>query len=633
VLRSRTSSCTSSLGCACAVAALLVACGRGSGAVAELAQADGPVDRQEGSAAWQPARIGTRYFLGDAARVTNGRARLSIVGASAQIAMRDGTVLRFGGKPGAIRISVEQGTADLSGNGSYVLDGGKLNLANGTVAITSAGSGRASIELTVGKGQIETASGTFDLVLQQPREVGPEARPPIDAGVDVPVAAAIDAGVDAAEAQAASDATIEVTGRRAELRAPGQTAWKPLPAGTASVPHGGAVRLGPGTTARLSGGGMTFDLASGSRVKLDDGDDLGFALEAGGAQVAATNPAALALPGGAIALSGAAGAASEARLDATPRDTKVTVLRGGSKLTGEPGAELAMSRGETALLTRSGAIRVIEAIPGYFDFRVAPGESLTVHDPKPPTAVQFQFDGKCPDGGIIELDRDARFRTAKVSAGKDFANALIASGAWAYRLRCTSKDTEGAAIASGRISVVRDDGRRPLPKAQGVNDIDADGRTYRISYQSAIPSVVVHVRNPGAAHRLHLASAGKEQTFDAATAAITVPGGQLHEGAYTYWIDRDGVKQDKVSSLIIDFDQTAPQVYIEAPTNGEPWTGDIDVRGAVLPGWSAAVEDIAIPIDKQRRFSAKVGAPGGKALAIRLSHPQRGVHYYLRRPK
>ena len=285
------------------------------------------------------------------------------------------------------------------------------------------------------------------------------------------------------------------------------------------------------------------------------------------------------------------------------------------------------------MLTRSGAIRVIEAIPGYFDFRVATGESLTIHDPRPPTAVQFQFDGKCPDGGIIELDRDSRFRTAKVSAGRDFANVLIAGGTWAYRLRCTSKDTEGAAVVSGRVSVVRDDGRRPLPQAQGVNDIDADGRNYRISYQSAIPNVVVHVRNPGAVHKLHLAASGKEQTFDSSSPAITVPGSQLHEGTYTYWIDRDGVKQDKVSTLIIDFDQTAPQVYIESPANGQAWTSDIDVRGAVLPGWAAAVAEVAIPIDKQRRFAAKVGIPGGRALAIRLSHPQRGVHYYLRRPK
>lgn len=324
---------------------------------------------------------------------------------------------------------------------------------------------------------------------------------------------------------------------------------------------------------------------------------------------------------------------SETRLEASPRDTRVAMVRGGAKLTGAPGAELAMSRGETALLTRGGAIRVVEAIPSYFDFRVAAGESLTIHDPRPPTSVQLQFDGKCPEGGIIELDRDARFRTAKVSGGHDFANVLVGGGAWSYRLRCTSNGAEASAVASGRIAVVRDDGRRPLPRAQGVNDIDADGRNYRISYQSVIPNLVVHIRNPGAVHKLHLAAAGKEQTFDSSTPAISVPGAQLHEGTYTYWIDRDGVKQDKVSSLIIDFDQTAPQVYIESPSNGAPWTGDIDVRGAVLPGWSAAVEAIAIPIDKQRRFAAKVGAPGGNALAIRLSHPQHGVHYYLRRQK
>ncbi|HEX7843549.1 MAG TPA: hypothetical protein VF469_39015, partial [Kofleriaceae bacterium] len=329
----------------------------------------------------------------------------------------------------------------------------------------------------------------------------------------------------------------------------------------------------------------------------------------------------------------AAGAVSETRLEASPRDTRVTMLRGGAKLTGASGAELAMSRGETALLSRGGAIRVVEAIPSYFDFRVAAGESLTIHDPRPPASVQLQFDGKCPEGGIIELDRDARFRTAKVSGGHDFANVLVSGGAWSYRLRCTSSGAEGGAVAAGRIAVVRDDGRRPLPRAQGVNDIDADGRNYRISYQSAIPNILVHIRNPGAVHKLHLAAAGKEQTFDSSTPAITVPGAQLHEGTYSYWIDRDGVKQDKVSTLIIDFDQTAPQVYIESPSNGSPWAGDIDVRGAVLPGWSAAVEAIAIPIDKQRRFAAKVGAPGGSALAIRLSHPLHGVHYYLRRQK
>ncbi|HEX8114573.1 MAG TPA: hypothetical protein VF516_42880, partial [Kofleriaceae bacterium] len=190
------------------VAAMLVACRQGGDAIAELGEANGPVGRQEGSGAWQPARIGTRYFLGDAARVEIGRATLHIVGATAQIAMLDGTVLRFGGKPGEIRISVEQGTIDLTGNGSVSLDTGKVKLAGGTVEITSKGPGRSSVELTLGKGQVETNGQTFDLAIGQPREIGLPARPPIDAGVAAPVPVAIDAAVDAAAEPTVGDATI-----------------------------------------------------------------------------------------------------------------------------------------------------------------------------------------------------------------------------------------------------------------------------------------------------------------------------------------------------------------------------------------------------------------------------------------
>ena len=626
--------------CAIAIGLGLGACKQDANPIAQLTEARGPVDRREGAGDWGPVKVGTRYFLNDAARTHDGKATLEIGGSGgAQIVMTSDTVLRFGGQPGQIRIAVEGGTIDLS-TGSYALDIGDVKLQpNGTVQITSRGNGRSSIELKVGQGKAAGAGESIDLVIGKPLDLA-ELRVPADAGVrDAPVAApdapdapdaALEAAADAsgdAGLAAVGDATIEITGKRAELLAAGDTVWRPLPAGAGGLARGSAVRLGPGTIAKAIAGGTTVELASGARLRL--GDDA-FALEAGVARAAATSPAAVALPGGAVALGAAA---TETRLEIGGRDTRVTMLRGGAKLTGNAGAELAMSRGETALLTRTGVIRQVDAIPGYFDFRVAAGESMTIHDPRPPVSVQLQFDGKCPDGGIIEIDRDFRFRTARVSGGRDFANVLVGPGGWAYRLRCTSDGVDGAAVASGRVTVVRDDGRRPLPKSPGINDIDADGRTYRISYQSAIPSIVVHVRNPGAMHKLHLAAAGKEQTFDASSPAITVPGAQLREGTYTYWLDRDGVKQDKVSTLIIDFDQTAPQVYIESPVNAQPWTGDIDVRGAVLPGWIAAAEAIAIPIDRQRRFAAKVGAPSGNALAIRLSHPQHGVHYYLRRQK
>jgi hypothetical protein len=634
--------CTSSLCCACWVALALGGCGDSAGSIADLVEAKGPVSRQtEGSDTWKQVQVPTQYYLGDAARTSpNGTATLSIAGGGATIIMQSDTVLRFRSRSGQSRLAVEHGSVELTGTGKYTIEDSALTLARkGTVKITSQGKDRApiieltSVDLQVGEAQVTTNAGTFELRIGQPLDVDNAAKPPVDAGVPDAAAPPIDAPVDAPVdvADDLAGATIEVTGRRAELLAPGEVTWKPLPAGAGALAKGSAVRLGGGTTARVVASGLTLELGAGSRVRL--GDDLVLALELGDASASAAAAAQLVLPGGGLALAGSERAAAEAKLDGSNRDTRIRMMRGGAKLTGTAGSELPMSRGETASLSRTGTIRQIEAIPSYFDLRVGVGESLTIHDPRPPTAVQFLFDGRCPDGGIVEVDRDARFRTAKLSGGRDFANVMIAAGRWAYRLRCTTNGVEGGSVVTGRIASLRDDGRRPLPKQQAVNEIDADGRNYRISYQSAIPSVAVQIRNPGARNTLHVAQAGTEQTFESSRSTIVVPGTQLREGTYTFWVDRDGAKQDKVSTLTIDFDQTAPQVYIEAPANAVPWEGDIDVRGAVLPGWSAAVGAVPIPIDNHRRFRAKVGIPGGNALAIRLSHPQRGVHYYLRRPR
>ena len=73
------------------------------------------------------------------------------------------------------------------------------------------------------------------------------------------------------------------------------------------------------------------------------------------------------------------------------------------------------------------------------------------------------------------------------------------------------------------------------------------------------------------------------------------------------------------------FDQKAAQVYIEAPANGAPWTGDIEVRGATLPGWTAKIDVNELPVDSKNRFHATVQPPSeAKALAIRLSHGKLG---------
>lgn len=614
------------------VVAFALGCKKKPPPIAELTKAEGPVERQQGDNPWAVADIGAKYYLGDAARTADGGAELKLVGVQA-IRMDKYTVLRFGGgADGNAKIAVELGAIELRGTGNYGLDIGDVKLAeNGAVRITAKGQGKSTVELLVGAAQIENASGeTLDLeigkVLDLDLTIGPiKMAPAVDAGVDA-------APPDAAVEVASEDGSIEVTGRRAEILPPGEKKWVPLPAGAGKLVKGAKIRLGNGTTARLVANGVTLAMAGGSRSVVRD--DLTFAIELGvaTASVPAASTGNVAVPGGGVLLEGTDKGSGKARLDVNARgEAKIAVLEGSAKLTGAPGTELAMKTGESASLAKAGSIRQTAKIPDYHDLRVNVGETptFTVHDPRGATALQFAFGGKCNGGGTIEMDRNARFRTARITAGKDSANILAEAGAWSYRLVCAG----GGTAASGRVIVRRDSGTRPLPKEPPVNPIDADGRTYRISYQSLIPNVKIKVPGTGKRFTLHLATGGSEETFESTKPSFTIDGKKLREATYTYWVDRDGVRQEKASTLIINFDQTAPQVYIEAPANGKPFGADVLVKGAVLPGWTAKVDVVEIPIDKRtRRFNATVQAPKtAQALAIRLSHPQRGVHFYLRR--
>src|SRR3569623_809152 len=275
--------------------------------------------------------------------------------------------------------------------------------------------------------------------------------------------------------------------RRCRSMRPREPKWTSLPAGAGTLPKGAKLRLGTGTTAKLVANTTTLELAGGSRITI--GDDLVFGLEVGSgkASVPAAQQGKVGVPGGAVTLEATPTSPAEAKIDVNARgEAKVTMLRGGGKLDGTGGAALDMSRGETASLAKAGTIHPLEAIPSYYDMKIGAGDLgfFTVHDPKGATAIRFDFGGKCSAGGVIEMDHDSHFRTAKVSGGKDAANVLATSGGvWFYRLRCSVGESEGGAVASGRLIVVRDDGRRPLPKEPPRLPIDTDGRSYRMDYQ------------------------------------------------------------------------------------------------------------------------------------------------------
>jgi hypothetical protein len=611
--------------------AVVVACcawacgGKKQLGIAELTKTDGPVDRQSGgSDAWNAAAIGTQFYLGDAARTADGGAELKLVGTQL-IAMTPHTVLRFdAGKGGSANVHVEVGQIDVVNNATVGFDIGNVQIEPGAKVRLTA----SQVVLLIGKAEL---AGT---------ELAPNTPVGLEIGkvviVDAGVADAAPPPVDAAP-PTPGDVTFSIKGKGAELQQPGEKTWKPID-GTGTIPVGAKLRIKrSGVKATLTSGGTSLELAGASAMTIRENLLMGLELGAGIATVPAAGTGAIGVPGGEVDITAPAGQAGEAKIDVDARgEAKIAMAHGTAKLVGhEEGATLELSGGESATMLKAGEINPGVVIPRYFDFRVeldsAP-RSFWIHDPKGATAVQFAFGSKCGSGGTIEMDHDGRFRTPRVSEGKEAANMLVPAGSWAYRLKCAN----GNVGAAGQVLVVRDSGRRPLPPKPAKNPIDADGRVWAISYQSLIPNLEVTFPGGGAgAYKLHVATGGAEQTFESSKNVVEVPGSKLKEATYTFWFDKDGVKQDKVSTLKINFDQTAAQVYIESPIDGQPFGTDVEVGGAALPGWTASIDSVDLPIvdASTRRFHAKVGAPSGgaQALAIRLSHPQRGVHYYLRR--
>jgi hypothetical protein len=273
----------------------------------------------------------------------------------------------------------------------------------------------------------------------------------------------------------------------------------------------------------------------------------------------------------------------------------------------------------------------MNAVPKFFDLRISAGASFVVHDPnpRPGTAIRFDFD--CGGDGTVELGKDG-FRAPRVSGGKDSANLMVPPGSWRYRVRCDG----GRSGGSGKITVRRDSGQRSLPpkREPATNYVDADGMKYVISYQNLKPKVVFRWKKAtGSGLTLTVSKGGAQRTFTASDSSVTVDGDDLDDGVHNFFFTNSAGGKSPVSPLVIQFDNATPSAYIEEPKNGTPWAGQIRVKGATMPGYSASVEGVDLTLDRSQRFETQISPPSANAIAIKLSHPRHGVHYYLRRQR
>jgi hypothetical protein len=206
----------------------------------------------------------------------------------------------------------------------------------------------------------------------------------------------------------------------------------------------------------------------------------------------------------------------------------------------------------------------------------------------------------------------------------------------AYRVRCITNDQiEETPAAKGTIRVIPDRGMAPIPKRAPKNTVDADGRRYTVLYQNLLPQLTFRWRDPPTPDVVLKISGGKQEVaIPAPQAQIVLESGRLPEGRYQYWFEAVGDARIRSprTTLVIDFDNAAPTASLNQPP-ASGWTAiPIPVAGVALEGWSVTVGGLPLSSDARLRFSGDVSPTGDeKAIAIRLVHPSRGVHYYLRR--
>jgi hypothetical protein len=591
--------------------------------IAVLQETSPGTEKETGTGPWVAAAVGVKFFRGDAVRTGEGTALLAL-DKTAALRVQPHSLIRFGERAGKSSIDVELGTATLEGTGGkYQLKLGDITLDGQSQVRITAGEGGSKLELVLGSatldqnGQVTAMErgSAYELGLGDTRLDRPDAAPP------PPDAAVVDAAVvDAAPPVAPETVALVITGKNATYLPDGEKKRLRMPSGDSQLPAGTKLFLGKRTTAKASRPGVTLAMPAEASISIG-GEPM---MKITGGKVTATGSedteGEVAIPGGKLVLKQggkAAGASIEIR---NKRQTRIIVSRGEVALVGKRTVEL--EQGESALINNDGTIEVREEIPKYFDLRVAAGEKFTVHDPSPATAIRFTFE--CAKGGLVELTGDG---ARHVSTGTDGANLLVQTGSWNYKVKC---EGSSKTVKSGRVTIKRDDARRELPRgARSTNPVTADGKNYTVSYQNLVPNIQFEWPG-GSSGTLHLNKGSQKKAIPVSGGKVTVKGEDLSDGAYTFFFSGGGA-QSKTSFLSIKFDNAVPSVYIEEPKPVAPFGSQITVKGATLSGWSVSVDGATIDMDRDGRFTSDVGAPSANALAIRLSHPRQGVHYYLRR--
>ena len=598
--------------------------------LAELVTFQGKVDRDRAKQQnqWLAATQGATFFVGDAIRTGQAAgARLHLDDGSV-LGLEEETLVRFLDRaPGQEQaLDVQTGEASLVASqegltvhtafGLARLEAGtKINLTRNQQTLrVQVLLGSATLENSLGdvmqisEGQtVETTLGNavMELLEEEPARI---AEPPPSDLPTGPIAA-------------------QIKGASVRMQPPGSSTPVPVTAGSHTLVSGSVLVVGRGSSVHLVRGNQTAELNPGIFV-VGQGDDL-VQSQSGSFTVGSDDRIAIRVPGGVITTIGG-------RATITPeggKGTRVDALSGTVILAGKGSQEL--KGGDQGHIDPDGGVSVKGRGLTDSDLDVPVGQSLVVHDPRPPTKVGFSFDGTCARGKL-ELTGSKAAIPGDDSAIGENKLVLQVSGRVDYTLRCLDAEGKpGPVAARGSVAVMADAGTRPVPKTAPSTTIDLNGRAYTVLYQNQLPRVTLRWSGAPAAssYLLKRSSRGSAKTYSTSSPSYTFSPGALSDGTHTFYFEGGG-RISRRSTVTLGFDNATPTATLLTPANtGVAPGGELRVAGTGLPGWTVTVDGKAVAQDADGRFSVSTPMPkNGRPSAVYLSHPARGTHVYLRRP-
>jgi len=196
----------------------------------------------------------------------------------------------------------------------------------------------------------------------------------------------------------------------------------------------------------------------------------------------------------------------------------------------------------------------------------------------------------------------------------------------------------GATTVSGSIRVIRDSATSPLPSTAPSSIVDADGRRYTVHYQTLLPALTFQWSDAPRASSYTLKVVGPRNrtlTRRGPRPTQTFRSGEIGHGSFRFHWETDGGRRSRDSRLRVGFDATAATAFLADPSNRAFAPGDsVRVVGGAVRGSTVTAHGTTLRLDGRFRFNAPVQVPADQdALAVRISHPTTGEHFYLRRAR